>query len=173
MKFRLVTVTLTVALGCWTGGAAFAQAQEEIPDLVVPTQELDRALQSELPLQGVLEDTRIQGSIAEALPPQPRVVEREGELVYVLRRRASQAPWPKIALGSGALCVLLAAGWAVVSASRKRARRAMRRAPRSAGGAPLRSLDEVVASVQFGHSKSPSGPSLQDHVAGREWPNQL
>ena len=122
MNRRIVTVTLTVAMGLWAVGIAFAQAQEEVLDFVAPTPEFDRELQSELPLQGILNDSPIQvsqGSIAEAIPP---LAAPSDNWLDVLRRRIRRAPRGQVALGAAAICAFFLTGWVVRTATRRRTR---------------------------------------------------
>jgi hypothetical protein len=168
MKFRIVTVTLTVALGVWS--VAWAQTQEKLLDFAVPAQEFDRSLESELPLQGVLGDSAIHGSIAEAIPPQSPAARTGGDWMDPLRRRISRTPRRSIALGSAAVCALFFAGWVAGSVSSRRVRRAYRRLPRSSGGSSLQGLEAVVASVQRRRKTRVGRPTTQDPITGREWP---
>lgn len=167
MKSRIVTVTLAVAMGLWAQ-AALSQTEAPPPDPAAPVPAFDDSLPSGLPLGDL--GRAIEPSPARQPAPDLSRVERDSDWLYAARRRVSRMPWSWFALGFGALCALLLAGWAIASGFRKRARRAYRRLPRSAGGSRLRGLEEVVASVQLGHSKRPGGEPVHDPLTGREWP---
>lgn len=164
MTSRIVTVTLAVAMGLLVNGVALSQSEAPPPDPLVLIPTFDELPQSGLPL-GEL-SPEMQESIARLPPPDLSHVEPNSGRIHAIRRWVSRAPRSGIALAFGVLCAALAAGWALGAASRGRAWRAYRRQPRSAGGSRLRGLEEVVASVQFAHSRSPGGPP------GPEWPDQ-
>jgi hypothetical protein len=164
MKFRIVTATLAVALGAWSGGIVFAQAQQKVTpentaqegvlDFVAPARGLDSTLQSDLPLQGFFDDPTIQWSIPESL--QSPQAPQDGGWMDTLRRRLYNASRPEIAMASaGLFASFVMVGWAIAAAaSRRRARRgAYRRFPRSSGGSRVKGLEQVVASVQLGRTK--------------------
>jgi hypothetical protein len=73
MKSRIVTVTLAVAMGLWLNRAAHSQTEVEPPISILPEQgfdDLDSALQSELPLQGVpVEPVAVESLTGTQLPP--------------------------------------------------------------------------------------------------------
>ena len=106
MWFRIVTTTLALALGAWSGGIAFAQAQgegaqEDILDFFAPARDFDRTLQSELPLQGIFDDPMIQGSIAESSSLQSPATAPDGGWIDAsgtgcTTRRVARSRWLRL-----------------------------------------------------------------------------
>lgn len=180
MKLRAATAALAVALGVWSSGIALAQTpdhvapedipQEDILDLVAPDEILDPTVQSDLPLQGVIDDTVVDESSAELFSADTPPATPSGGRLFALRREVYNASPRKVAMVSAGIMALFGASWLFASAaSRRRARRSFRRFPRSSGGSRVRGLEQVVASVQLGRTR-PSGRSpMQGSMTGREW----